>query len=179
MFNVSPPAFVFPFFFFNDTATTEIYTLSLHDALPIYVGDAELEERGALDDALSASRILFTGQLDDEAAAPLDLHDGLAGAELVDPCPHHFLGALNGVGAVGHGPLRLVDFERQVNPALEIEAKIDRHAPDRGVLHTTGHRVAHPLGDVAGDQLPHRQHEKRADGEQSCADRAHIRVSTP
>src|ERR1051325_8756857 len=28
------------FFFFNDTATTEIYTLSLHDALPIY-------ERGA------------------------------------------------------------------------------------------------------------------------------------
>src|SRR5688572_32407536 len=31
------------FFFFNDTATTEIYTLSLHDALPIF-------ERGALDD---------------------------------------------------------------------------------------------------------------------------------
>src|SRR5258708_27241128 len=28
------------FFFFNDTATTEIYTLSLHDALPISVGAA-------------------------------------------------------------------------------------------------------------------------------------------
>src|SRR2546427_9110306 len=27
---------VFFFFFFNDTATTEIYPLSLHDALPIY-----------------------------------------------------------------------------------------------------------------------------------------------
>src|SRR2546426_12682303 len=27
--------FSFLFFFFNDTATTEIYTLSLHDALPI------------------------------------------------------------------------------------------------------------------------------------------------
>src|SRR5215469_1294625 len=27
--------FVFSVFFFNDTATTEIYTLSLHDALPI------------------------------------------------------------------------------------------------------------------------------------------------
>src|SRR2546430_10261782 len=27
------------FFFFNDTATTEIYTLSLHDALPISVAD--------------------------------------------------------------------------------------------------------------------------------------------
>src|SRR5206468_11851923 len=29
-------SFFFFFFFFNDTATTEIYTLSLHDALPIY-----------------------------------------------------------------------------------------------------------------------------------------------
>src|SRR5256886_17165110 len=28
------------FFFFNDTATTEIYTLSLHDALPIWLSDA-------------------------------------------------------------------------------------------------------------------------------------------
>jgi len=28
----------FFFFFFNDTATTEIYTLSLHDALPIWSG---------------------------------------------------------------------------------------------------------------------------------------------
>src|SRR5256885_15009975 len=29
---------LFYFFFFNDTATTEIYTLSLHDALPIFFG---------------------------------------------------------------------------------------------------------------------------------------------
>src|SRR5258706_14221104 len=29
-------------FFFNDTATTEIYTLSLHDALPIFQGSVEL-----------------------------------------------------------------------------------------------------------------------------------------
>src|SRR2546428_3312105 len=29
------------FFFFNDTATTEIYTLSLHDALPICLDHAE------------------------------------------------------------------------------------------------------------------------------------------
>src|SRR3712207_8011776 len=33
------------FFFFNDTATTEIYTLSLHDALPIYQGDQALRQR--------------------------------------------------------------------------------------------------------------------------------------
>src|SRR2546427_8320562 len=50
-------ATAFLFFFFNDTATTEIYTLSLHDALPIYrlgcprpvvlaqVGDARRQAR--------------------------------------------------------------------------------------------------------------------------------------
>src|SRR2546421_4842142 len=39
-------AALFSFFFFNDTATTEIYTLSLHDALPISPhGDAHREER--------------------------------------------------------------------------------------------------------------------------------------
>src|SRR6266550_5496443 len=32
----------FVFFFFNDTATTEIYTLSLHDALPILPGEPGL-----------------------------------------------------------------------------------------------------------------------------------------
>src|SRR3989441_12101764 len=38
------------FFFFNDTATTEIYTLSLHDALPIYDrrhGDEGERQQGA------------------------------------------------------------------------------------------------------------------------------------
>src|SRR5258708_38947547 len=34
--NSCPLCHAYLFFFFNDTATTEIYTLSLHDALPIY-----------------------------------------------------------------------------------------------------------------------------------------------
>src|SRR2546426_5749881 len=50
----------FWFFFFNDTATTEIYTLSLHDALPIYVPRPYLTDKevryltipkGSLDEA--------------------------------------------------------------------------------------------------------------------------------
>src|SRR2546430_6117256 len=44
------------FFFFNDTATTEIYTLSLHDALPIYRNHpsspcSKRGQRGAADSA--------------------------------------------------------------------------------------------------------------------------------
>src|SRR5256885_5804987 len=54
--------FIF-FFFFNDTATTEIYTLSLHDALPIYYRAGglpavmnELRRAGKLhEDALTVS----------------------------------------------------------------------------------------------------------------------------
>src|SRR3712207_7978175 len=40
---LDPRCDVVVFFFFNDTATTEIYTLSLHDALPILVKLVGLE----------------------------------------------------------------------------------------------------------------------------------------
>ena len=40
-------------FFFNDTATTEIYTLSLHDALPI-LGETEQKELGVVDAGVEA-----------------------------------------------------------------------------------------------------------------------------
>src|SRR3712207_9542764 len=44
-------------FFFNDTATTEIYTLSLHDALPILVVLADLHQ-ALPGDAASAGDVL-------------------------------------------------------------------------------------------------------------------------
>src|SRR3989442_12933965 len=51
--SISPTLFCF-FFFFNDTATTEIYPLSLHDALPISFAlvenpEAEPERRRIFD----------------------------------------------------------------------------------------------------------------------------------
>src|SRR5258706_2986199 len=55
----------FFFFFFNDTATTEIYTLSLHDALPISV------RRGR-----RAGRVLLHGRADGLGFRPRGLHEG-------------------------------------------------------------------------------------------------------
>src|SRR5260370_34244238 len=49
------------FFFFNDTATTEIYTLSLHDALPIYMRQADAWGLGG--------RVTWTGLVEDPFAA--------------------------------------------------------------------------------------------------------------
>ena len=50
----------FFFFFFNDTATTEIYTLSLHDALPIYI------RKGGIWNKLSKNRKEYYLKLHDE-----------------------------------------------------------------------------------------------------------------
>src|SRR3712207_8024957 len=44
------------FFFFKDTATTEIYTLSLHDALPIF-GKTEVALRAAAAAALAGKQV--------------------------------------------------------------------------------------------------------------------------
>src|SRR2546426_9998858 len=53
------------FFFFNDTATTEIYTLSLHDALPIFrQPDERTRERVHFFDGV----IIVHGDLLDRAA---------------------------------------------------------------------------------------------------------------
>src|SRR3712207_8094875 len=45
------------YFFFNDTATTEIYTLSLHDALPIFRRSLEPPHQVAIPEGLDLSLI--------------------------------------------------------------------------------------------------------------------------
>src|SRR5215467_16064280 len=71
-FIVNPLSFFFSsFFFFNDTATTEIYTLSLHDALPIWSPEARLlmstalgpRLREPIDDAVELTRQFFAQHL--------------------------------------------------------------------------------------------------------------------
>src|SRR2546430_16107575 len=56
------------FFFFNDTATTEIYTLSLHDALPIWSGQTKLTNDVSADYMSAWSpddqRIVFVSERD-------------------------------------------------------------------------------------------------------------------
>src|SRR3712207_8862452 len=48
---------LFIFFFFNDTATTEIYTLSLHDALPIFARNGMRHRPARLPDGQRAHEL--------------------------------------------------------------------------------------------------------------------------
>src|SRR2546427_11412366 len=58
MCSCSLPPSLFFFFFFNDTATTEIYTLSLHDALPISVSPlAAVRQRACARPSRRAARV--------------------------------------------------------------------------------------------------------------------------
>src|SRR2546422_9411070 len=67
------------FFFFNDTATTEIYTLSLHDALPIYAHRSELTRRNIGTCAVSRGPYIDVTRLGGKGrdlVSPLRLQDG-------------------------------------------------------------------------------------------------------
>src|SRR5436189_2964338 len=59
------------FFFFNDTATTEIYTLSLHDALPIFELD-EHQPQKVIADVYFACRAVNIREVKDRKSTRLN-----------------------------------------------------------------------------------------------------------
>src|SRR5260370_32812014 len=88
------------FFFFNDTATTEIYTLSLHDALPIFRSGRDqsrtsaqrtLQNPGVLEDTRSEEH---TSELQSHLNLVCRLllekkKNKLTHARYAHPAPHH------------------------------------------------------------------------------------------
>src|SRR5437660_12930042 len=62
------------FFFFNDTATTEIYTLSLHDALPISLAATRIDHRRRIADRIVLVVLVRRqiGRVAEEAGARTD-----------------------------------------------------------------------------------------------------------
>src|SRR2546430_7639353 len=90
MFTSSPPFFIF--FFFNDTATTEIYTLSLHDALPLgaeYLHLPEPQRWGAEHHQRPRARVeacapAHGSSLQDDVPDPAHLRDARAPDQRAD-----------------------------------------------------------------------------------------------
>ena len=95
----------FCFFFFNDPATTEIYTLSLHDALPIFPNQngtilSQRESRSLVSDVLSARE---TAAMMAQARSPLAIN-----------APQVTGAAMHGVEARLNKLIQLVEQNRQV-----------------------------------------------------------------
>src|SRR3712207_7314976 len=67
------------YFFFNDTATTEIYTLSLHDALPIWPQRGEVLRRDYRCRALPTARAAHRPRLDTAGTGRPDRAPGMDG----------------------------------------------------------------------------------------------------
>src|SRR3712207_7096088 len=110
------------FFFFNDTATTEIYTLSLHDALPIY--DRTVEP-GQVD----------AGEVQRRVADPLvvDRPDGVRADRAVGAVAHAVLDPAPRLGGDHHQRDRQQHAEREQPPLRRPpagEGRGDQAEPD-------------------------------------------------
>src|SRR2546427_13271810 len=86
-------------FFFNDTATTEIYTLSLHDALPIYVTDPA---RPVLLGRTPTSDAATSVAVDGRYAFVADGVSGLQVADVSDPAHPRIVGSQGLFGNSGY-----------------------------------------------------------------------------
>src|SRR2546422_5420379 len=125
---------IFFFFFFNDTATTEIYTLSLHDALPIYrdlvaadgaqLGGAERQQVPPLEFD-QAAREDVPRRLRDEPQDRERRHD-LAAPRLPDDAE-----GLAGMDVEGHA----VNGARRAAAALGDEVRLEIAHAQQGLRH--------------------------------------------
>src|SRR3712207_9560595 len=74
-------------FFFNDTATTEIYTLSLHDALPIFGGERDQEWRVTHEGVGRPDGVLLVRHRDVDVKRVDDLESGERSEEHTSELP--------------------------------------------------------------------------------------------
>src|SRR2546430_7212156 len=134
------------FFFFNDTATTEIYTLSLHDALPIYLrrrpGKGRLAGEHLIEHATEAV----------DVAPAVELLPGRLFWAHIGDCPHGHAG-FREFGAFGRmqcssdpeiGHNRLPVFEQYV---LRLDVPMNDLMP-MGVVERAGDSCGKPDGFV-------------------------------
>src|SRR6266702_2132140 len=119
------------FFFFNDTATTEIYTLSLHDALPIqFIGDNVRFIGDAFDDVLKAT--VPSSQVDIDflaAEVPQAIAQTLEGVERVAA----IVRAMKAFGHPGNDDKSPTDLNGAVRNTLVVASNTVKHVADVAV----------------------------------------------
>src|SRR5436305_10069116 len=98
--------FLFFLFFFTDTATTEIYTLSLHDALPVSDGEASSAPSRVVVSAANNAPSVSASALSTPDLQPLSLH---ATASDADSDPVALQWAMKDAGGKGYSLVQGTD----------------------------------------------------------------------
>ena len=146
----------------------------LHDAVeprnhPLectrFVGNLELQERRLLDNVGGTIGIVDARELDHDAITADLLHHWLRHAKLVDASANDLERAIEGRRLVGDRSSRLIDLEREMHAALQIQSFLERHATHRVVDEHAG-AVALAFDHVTREKRPRRAQNERCDREQ-------------
>src|SRR5262249_53933606 len=110
-----------------------------------HVGDLELEIGTLLHDLHRALGIIDARQLNNDLTVAALLHDGLGHTELVDARADDLDRAVERLLSIRHHTLGLVNLERQVHSALQVESSLDRDSRDgvENVAVTALHSLDH------------------------------------
>src|SRR5256886_12698398 len=110
------------FFFFNDTATTEIYTLSLHDALPICVGNAILVKVNQIGTLTESLDVIELAQTSGYGVVVSHRSGETEDTTIAD------LAVATNAGQIKTGSLSRTDRVAKYNQLLRIEEELDDQA---------------------------------------------------
>src|SRR5262249_13356597 len=127
------------------------------------VGDLELEERAALHDRLRPGRVADTGELDHDAVVADLLDDWFLDAELVDTLAEHREREVEIPLGIGRHLLALVELEREVHAALQIETPLERDPRVLDVVHRavgTALTQGHGAREQKGDRNHHEENDR-------------------
>ncbi len=116
------------------------------------VGDLELEEGALLYDGHGALWVVDARQLDNDLAVAALLNDRLGDTELVDAGSDDLDGAIERLGSIRHRAFRLIDLEREVHSALEIQPSLQRDSRDG--VEDISVAALHSLDHLAREQRP-------------------------
>ena len=130
------------------------------------VGDLEFEERLVLRDLDGPLTVVDARDLDDDAVVPGLLDDRLGDAQPLDACADDLQRAVDRLCLVRDRALRVVDLEREVHTALQVETLPQRHSIDGRVEERA---VGAALADthVARKERPDRAEHEDADKRQA------------
>ena len=134
------------------------------------VRDLELQKGRALHERLCTGAIVDPRKLDHDAIVTDLLHDRLRHAELIDAIAHDLERTIDRLGLVRDHAFTVIDFEREIHPALQIETALQRNARARRVVKFARLRITLANRDGTRPERPNGRDHEHDDDEETITD---------